>query len=112
MLPFAVVDLSSIVKHTKGAVEDIRLRKRSVTERSAMDISEGMHLIVCSGIFCLFFSIHLTLSLSISIGLILCCTLFLFLLYTLLFHLEIIPFFFPILKINISLYNKIVNPFN
>lgn len=24
-----------------GAVEDIRLRKRSVTERSAMDISEG-----------------------------------------------------------------------
>lgn len=51
VLPFAVVDLSSIVKHTKGAVEDIRLRKRSVTERSAMDISEGMHLIVCLGMF-------------------------------------------------------------
>ena len=29
------------VSHCTGAVEDIRLRKRSVTERSAMDISEG-----------------------------------------------------------------------
>ena len=58
MLPFAVVDLSSIVKHTKGAVEDIRLRKRSVTERSAMDISEGMHLIVCLGMFFLFILLY------------------------------------------------------
>lgn len=33
-------------KHKKiqGGVEDIRLRKRSVTERSAVDISEGKFL--------------------------------------------------------------------
>ena len=37
----------------KGAVEDIRLRKRSVTERSAMDISEGTTRSLVFVFFCL-----------------------------------------------------------